>query len=253
MLYYTQDGIGKTIVLVHGFMEDLSMWNAFVDELSQSYHVLCVDLLGHGESKTDEPILTMELQAQAINEVLEKENITEAIMVGHSMGGYITMAFAELFPEKLKGYSLFFSTPAADTEEKSKQRARAAELVLENKEQFIRLSVPNLYNANKIDELQEAIELSIEQAMECTPQSIKAAILGMRDRKDRAQLLASDLPKQMVVGTFDPGLNRENLEKQMAIAKNLVVNEIACGHMGHYEAPEESIKAIKKFAKYCWL
>ena len=112
-IYYQIQGSGPVLVLLHGFLEASFIWDGFVDLLSKSHQVVTIDLLGHGKTTVSAPIFTMEVQAEMVHEVMKKENITQAHLVGHSMGGYIALAFLEKFPEMVQKITLLNSTSIA--------------------------------------------------------------------------------------------------------------------------------------------
>src|SRR6478672_7646514 len=108
-LFYRMAGDGEPVVLIHGFAEDGTIWDGLISDLSKNYKVIVPDLAGSGKS-TGSDNVSMEILAEHINMILEKENIDSCFMIGHSMGGYITLAFAEKYAHKLKGLGLFHST-----------------------------------------------------------------------------------------------------------------------------------------------
>ena len=114
-IYYTDTGKGTAVVLLHGFLENKTMWDVYVSELSKKNRIITIDLLGHGETESLGYIQTMEENADVVHDVLSKLRIRKAILVGHSMGGYVALAFAELYPEKMKGLVLLNSTSKEDS------------------------------------------------------------------------------------------------------------------------------------------
>ena len=134
--YYTLQGnlSNKTLVFLHGFLEDSTVWNALSKSLSDTYKILCIDLLGHGKTPTIAPIHTMEMMADEVKAVLDYENITQCTLVGHSMGGYVALAFAERFPKNVEGLVLLNSTPLPDSEEKKANRDRVLKVIEKEKE-----------------------------------------------------------------------------------------------------------------------
>jgi len=107
---YTSTGKGRVVVLLHGFLENLNMWDTIVPKLAKKNRVITIDLLGYGKSENLGYIHTMEDQAQLVKAVLKHLRLRKYILIGHSMGGYISLAFAELFPHSLKGLCLLNST-----------------------------------------------------------------------------------------------------------------------------------------------
>lgn len=124
-LFYSDKGQGLAVVLLHGFLENSSMWHDLEQTLQASYRIICIDLLGHGQTGCLGYIHTMEAMAHAVNYVLEHLNINCAVFVGHSMGGYVALAYAELYTNKVKGLCLANSTAKADSKLKQINRDRA--------------------------------------------------------------------------------------------------------------------------------
>ena len=131
---YSDTGKGNAIVLLHGFLENKEMWDFYIPEFAKRNRVIAIDLLGHGKSECLGYVHTMEDHADAVHAVLSELRIRKAIFVGHSMGGYVSLAFAELYPENIKGLVLLNSTARADNEERKINRDRAVKAV---KQSFI--------------------------------------------------------------------------------------------------------------------
>jgi pimeloyl-ACP methyl ester carboxylesterase len=117
-IYYSIFGKGNAVVLVHGFGEDGKVWNEIINGLQKKFLLIVPDLAGSGKSEMLDGDISIEDHADVIKTILDEENITECVMIGHSMGGYITLAFAEKYSAVLKGFGLFHSSAFADDEEK---------------------------------------------------------------------------------------------------------------------------------------
>jgi pimeloyl-ACP methyl ester carboxylesterase len=246
---YSDTGKGTTVVLLHGFLENKLMWNELVPELSLKNRVVSIDLLGHGQTDCLSYIHTMEDQADMVQAVLHELKIRKAVFVGHSMGGYVALAFAELYPEKIKGLVLMNSTSYADSKERKVNRDRAIKAVKQDYTTFVRLSIANLFS----EENREKITLQIEkvklEALKTTLQGIIAALEGMKIRKDREVLLhLTDYPKLIILGKKDGVLNYEENRNQI---ENTSVELVTFpdGHMSHIENKEELKLVFKDFLK----
>ena len=121
------------MVLLHGFLFSSGIWHDLAASLARSYRVICIDLPGHGESGCFGYVHSMELMAQAVKAVLDQLRLKRYVMAGHSMGGYVALAFAELYPDNLRGLALFHCTAYPDTAEKRHERERAANLIAGNR------------------------------------------------------------------------------------------------------------------------
>ena len=248
---YTIKGAGATVVLLHGFLENLGIWKNLSKSLEKDFTVVCIDLPGFGKSEILAKNHSMPLMAEAVNHVLEAENIERCVMVGHSMGGYATLAFAEKYSEKLKGLVLFHSQAAADDVEGMKNRNRTIEIVKNNHKDFIAGFIPLLFAEDNIDKLSSEIEQLKLVSEQNSVSSICAALAGMRDRNDNLQLLKSiDVPVFFIVGKQDSRIAIEKILPQLALPKNceaLILDGV--GHMGFLEAKEITTKAIVHFAE----
>jgi len=145
-LFYRSVGTGNPLVLLHGFLGSSSIWNPFIEELSRKRQVITIDLPGHGKSGTFGEVHTMEFMAETVHEVLRNLQIAKASFVGHSMGGYVSLAFCKNFPIMTQGIVLLNSTPETDTEEKKNNRDRAIKIVKRNKESYVSMAISNLLN-----------------------------------------------------------------------------------------------------------
>lgn len=235
---YSDTGKGTAVVLLHGFLENQTMWRDFIPELSKKNRIITIDLLGHGETGCLGYVHTMEDNAELVQAVLVKLRIRKAIFVGHSMGGYVALAFAELDPEKMKGLVLLNSTSLEDSAERKNNRDRAILAVKKDYETFVRLSIANLFNPSNRERLQEDIEKIKIQALQTPLQGIVASLEGMKIRKERT-FIFQDLscPKLLILGQKDPVLNYEENRTQI---KNTDVQLITFpdGHMSHIENRE---------------
>ncbi|MCT6868602.1 alpha/beta hydrolase [Apibacter sp.] len=251
MLYYRDKGKGKTIVFLHGFLENSRMWRFFQNKLSKKYRVIAIDLPGHGRSskKTNE-VNRMEDMAKKVNKVLEHLKIDEVIISGHSMGGYVALAFAEQYKYKVSGLGLFYSTTLPDDDIKKEQRLKAAEVVVKNPKEFFRLSIPNLFAPQNVPKLQSEIKTAIKWAKHASLTGISAALKGMRLRKDRTDVVR-DLGKPIfiIIGKYDNAIKNSELIKKMEGVKKLSIYELETGHMGALEAPEECLEILQTWLK----
>lgn len=246
---YSDTGKGTAIVLLHGFLENKNMWQDIVSEFSTKYRVITIDLLGHGDTECLGYIHSMEDNADAVHEVLSKLRIRKAIFTGHSMGGYVTLAFAELYPEHIKGLVLLNSTSRADSEERKTNRDRAIVAVKQNYANFIRMSIANLFSEDNREKLIEAIEKVKIEALKTPLQGIVASLEGMKIRKDREVLLhTTNYPKLLILGQQDPVLNFEETKEQIENTEIQLVS-FPDGHMSHIENKEELSKALWDFFK----
>lgn len=246
---YTEQGRGTAVVLLHGFLENKTMWNAFISELSQKHRIIAIDLLGHGETECLGYVHSMEDQADMVYAVLHQLKIRKTVLIGHSLGGYVALAFAELYPENVKGIVLQNSTSRADTDVRKINRDRAIKTVKQNYSNFVRLSIANLFSEDNREKLAEKIEKVKLEALKTPLQGIVASLEGMKTRKDREVLLHfAPYPIQLVLGKKDSVLIYEETIDQIEGTK-VELTTFPDGHMSHIENETELKKVLVDFLK----
>lgn len=183
------------LVLLHGFLEDSRMWSGMVGHFEKLGRVVRIDLPGHGQSGNFSDVHSMEDMADAVHEVINVLGLRVPVLLGHSMGGYVALAYAELY-ENIGGLGLFFSTPQADSPARRILRDKTEVLVLQNKNAFIRAAIPQLLREELRPGLRELIAQQIGYSLEMSVEGIVAAIRGMKSRSDKTRLLF-DPPKSL--------------------------------------------------------
>jgi len=252
-IYYKIAGEGMPLVLLHGFMEDMNMWDAHTESLSDYYQLIVIDLPGHGKSEVISEIHSMDMMADIVKLVLDKEEIENIVLIGHSMGGYATLAFAEKYPEYLLGFGLFHSHSLADNEEAKKNRERTIKIVEKERMSFINQFIPSLYSEENQEKLKSEIDHQIEMANQMNPKGITAALAGMKERPMRLDVLVfAEVPILFILGKEDSRIPVEKVLAQAATAHTTQINILgASGHMGWQEEPPKTIAAIDGFMKLC--
>lgn len=251
-LHYSDQGKGLVIVLLHGYLESLEIWKEFAQELSKTYRVISVDILGHGKSETFVEAHTIELLTTTIYNLLRELNIEKCFMLGHSMGGYITLMFNKLFSEMLSGFSLFHSHPFADTEETKKKRLREIEFIRSGKKDLIAtFNIPNAFATDNLIRFKDDIDKAKRIALQTSEKGIIATLFAMMNRPDLSESLSkTNTPFLFIVGKKDNYIDYNSLVLKINLPKNskLVVLENS-GHMGFIEEKGESLNAINQFIK----
>ncbi len=249
---YTKAGNGKTIIFLHGFTENKEMWRDFTKVFSDKFQVIAIDLPGHGESDNFSEVHTMEFMAETVKFILDNEGIEKGVLVGHSMGGYMSLAFADLFPKMIEGLVLFHSSATADTEEVKQNRDRLIKIVQENKKSFINSFIPSLFSPENKELFKEKINGIIETSNQTSVEGITAALEGMKLRTEKLSLIQkADFPVLFIAGKEDSRIPIEKILPQIALPKKayaLLLDNV--GHMGFIEAKEETINMILSFASY---
>ncbi|HUQ67030.1 MAG TPA: alpha/beta hydrolase [Flavitalea sp.] len=249
-LFYRITGEGEPIVLIHGFGEDSTIWDGMIAELSNTCKLIVPDLAGSGRSKGNMDGISMENLAEHINLILEKESVDLCYMIGHSMGGYITLAFAEKYRHKLNGLGLFHSTVFPDNEEKKSVRSKNIEFIKNyGSEKFIAQSVPNLFSEYTKNERPQLVKEIITRYSQFSPTSLVAYTAAMKDRPDRSDVLRNfKKPVLLIMGEYDTAIPIEQSLKMCEIADFAYIYIAAqSGHMGMLEEPEFCLKAITDF------
>lgn len=227
------------------------MWDFFVAEYSKKYRVVTIDLLGHGQTECLGYIHTMEDMADAVYAVLHEIRIRKAIFMGHSMGGYVALAFAELYPDMIKGIVLQNSTSRADSDERKLNRDRAIKAVKQNYTSFVRLSIANLFSEENRERFAPEIEALREQAVKTPLQGIVAALEGMKIRNDREVILHfSPYPILLVLGKQDQSLVYEDHVDQID-GTDVKLVTYPHGHMSHIENRTALLRETLDFFKTC--
>lgn len=250
---YTVSGKGNTLVLLHGFLESTLIWRDFVSVLEKHFKIVCIDLPGHGESDCIGYVHEMEMNAEVVYAILQHLEIKNGVMAGHSMGGYVTMAFAEKYPELLKGICLFHSTALPDSIEKQRDRDRTINIVKKDAMTFIRAVIPNLFAPVNKEKCKTETDELIARAAQMPTQGIIATLEGMKIRKDRTQVLKDvNVPVLIIAGKQDTAVPFDSLLPQLALPKHceaLILDNV--GHTGFIEAKEETLNVLFNFAKSC--
>ena len=246
-VHYTSTGKGSAVVLLHGFLENISMWNEIIPELSKKNRVISIDLLGHGLTENLGYVHTMDEQALMVRTLLKNLNIRKVTLIGHSMGGYIALAFADLFLRNTKGICLLNSTAYADSVEKKKNRDRAINAVKQNYKSFIRIAIPLLFSTENRALLKKEITTVISEALKTSKQGVIASLEGMKIRDDKTHILQNEsIKKLLILGENDPVLNFKTHIKQIKNT-NAEWHKFMQGHMSHIEATVDVISSLKKF------
>lgn len=249
-IYYTDYGNGLPVVLIHGFCETHAVWNNLSGKLSGSWRILCPDLPGFGNSPLSaNPDFSLNFIAETLNNWLDETGIEKCVMIGHSLGGYVSLAFAERYAEKLTGLGLFHSTSLADTEEKKKTRNKVIDYIQEKgTRNFVKTFIPGLFY-HKTVSIEQDIDRLVDEALACTPQSLIAYTKAMRDRPDRQHILEQlPFPVLFITGDKDSVIPVEHLKAQMAgLDQRAVFILPETGHMGMFEREKETTQIVQDY------
>lgn len=246
---YSDSGKGKTILLLHGFLEDISMWKNIIPHLEKRYRVIAVDLLGHGESECYGYVHTMEDQADMLFALISELRLRKIALIGHSMGGYVALAFAELYPDNVRALALLNSSTQADSEDRKINRDRAIEVVKKNSKAFIRMAVQNLFDKQAHQLFTNEIKDFTEQALKTPIQGVIAALEGMKTRIDREALLHfSPYPKLVIASENDTIIPLLDIKSQTD-GTDVQLAVIPGGHVSTVEQQPVVTKILMDFLK----
>jgi pimeloyl-ACP methyl ester carboxylesterase len=249
-IYYSDSGKGRVIILLHGYLESSEVWNGFAQKLSDKFRVISVDLPGHGFSDVYGETHSMEFMAEGLNVLTEKLEIDKIFLVGHSLGGYVAMAFLELYPEKLTAYCLFHSHPFADTQMALEKREREIRIVKAGRKNIMYPeNVTKMFADSNIEKFHEALERSKDIASRLPDNGIISMLNGMMIRPSRLSLMeAGKVPCLWILGSMDNYISCEQVQKNVRLPGNAkVVILERSGHLGFIEEEDRSVKVITEF------
>ncbi|MEI4771318.1 alpha/beta hydrolase [Psychrobacillus sp. FJAT-51614] len=242
---YLDEGQGEALFLMHGFCGSSAYWSKVIPKLTEQYRVIAIDLPGHGDSEVQDNVNQIDLYADFIYQFLDSLKIEKVTMLGHSLGGYITLAFADKYSERLNGFSLIHSTGFPDSEEAKKGRDSSAQKIDdEGIEAFIDGLIPKLFAPNNVKSQQNSVEEAIKIGYRTSLIGAKYALEAMRDRTDRRAVINNtELPVVLVAGEEDQLIPSEKTFTADGVnIKQVLLKNV--GHMSMYEAPEELVKVF---------
>ncbi len=243
-IHYHVSGTGPAIILLHGFLESSTMWNRLVPLLAEKNTVVTVDLPGHGLSGCLDEVHTMELLADAVFQVISELDLDMVRIMGHSMGGYVSLAFTEHYPSMVDTLVLLNSTSIGDSMDIRKNRDRAIAVMKKNPDLYIGMSIPNLFAENNRKGFRTEIETLKKDAFSFPHEGIVAMLKGMKIRKDRSSVLKKfDGRKYLICGTDDPIFDVSDMEK-LSITSNTMLFKVDGGHMTVNENWSEFVKIM---------
>lgn len=250
-LHIADSGKGdRCVVLLHGYLESMYVWDDFVPLLTPSVRVITLDIPGHGISEVKGEVHTMDMMAATVRDMLDALGIERATLVGHSMGGYVSLAFCAAYPERLDGVVLLSSSPFPDDETKRENRRREIALVRAGKKDVLARVAPEtgFAETNRI-RLKKYIDDLVEQVHITEDEGIVALLGGMIGRPDRNEMLrASKVPQLFILGKHDNYIPLEAAENIVAANPQAQVVWLEnSGHMGFIEEPQKTADAILDF------
>lgn len=252
-IHYSKTGNGPVVILLHGFLESLEIWNDFTAQLEKEFSVLSIDLPGHGRSGLLDEVNSMTDMAEVVMAVADYEKVGNFVVCGHSMGGYVAVELAKREPNRIKGMVLLHSHVAPDDEQGKENRRRTINIVKLNHTGFIRQFIPDLFAEENRERLASEIEILSNRAASTSAKSIISSLQGMKERTGGLELLIeTEMPVLFVIGRNDSRMPYQKIMAQTMMARNVQVQLLdKVGHMGFLEAPEKIFPVIRDFFRRC--
>lgn len=253
-IFLSESGKGLPVVFLHGYCETNQIWQDFHKKLSRSNRVISIDLPGFGKSPRLSYTFSLNDVAAEIKQVLDEKRLSNYVMIGHSLGGYVSLAFAKQFSYIVKGIGLFHSSVFDDTREKKESRTKLIESVKRNGvKPFVKTFIPSLFYESNIRYVDDKIEELIELAGKTSPETVMEYARAMRDRESSVDFIKKYQKSVMfIVGEKDRSLPlKKSLDQAVMPANSHLLRLKDTGHMGMYEKPEETLRFVEKFIAFC--
>ena len=244
-LAYSRRGKGAPVMLVHGFPLDSTSWNETALLLENKFDIILPDLRGFGKSTTVETQYTVSDMADDLAGLLDHLGIEKIAVAGHSMGGYVALAFAKKYPQRVSALSLISSQAAADTPERKEGRYKTAADVAEKGVGVVVESMAPKLSADT------RVQAFVRDLMS---QQSKSAMIGalkaMAEREDYLSFLSQcNLPIVLIHGNEDALISVDrSKEIKAAVPSAHFVELQGAGHMPMMEFAKETAKALQLLA-----
>ena len=258
-IFYSTGGKGKPVMLLHGFAEDGNIWNNQWQKLIEKFYVIVPDLPGSGRSELPEGVTSVEDFADVVKAIIDIEIPNKRkdkgetdlfTLIGHSMGGYITLAFAEKYPELLTAFGLFHSTAYADDDAKKETRRKGIEFIKNNGAAlFLKNTTPNLFSEKTRIENPELLEKLIDESKDFSSESLIRYYEAMIQRGDRTSVLRSSRkPVLFIMGKYDNAVPLQaSLEQSYLPSVSHIHILQNSGHMGMWEEKDKATAFLLNF------
>jgi pimeloyl-ACP methyl ester carboxylesterase len=251
-LHFYKSGEGFTVLLLHGFCESGNLWRSLSRELSDDFQIICPDLPGFGKSPLSNRNFSLEDIADELVNWSKAQGIQSCVVIGHSLGGYISLEILRKYPDFAKGIGLINSSAFEDPADKKENRNKLIEFIQEHGvAPFLSTFLPSLFYPETLDAHQGIINELREDGMSIAAESVIGYSAAMRDRSDSTDLLNAYHDRILLIsGEYDQNVP---MEKSKAMAAYLgkenvhVVPDSA--HMSIFEQRELCYNALTKFVK----
>jgi len=247
-IHYKDHGAGEVIVLLHGFMESVFMWESLAKRLSHRFRVLIIDLPGHGKSDELNDDFSIDHIANLIQQLIIELNLKKVNIVGHSLGGYVALSFVEQFTPLVNSFTLLNSKASDDSEEVKKKRKLGVQMLKKHPHFVVKESITNLFRAKTRNNFLTEISDLVEEGQKGSYNGYTHALIAMMNRPDRSSLLKKEVAKLYIAGKYDPVIPFELSEKEMLsirIGEYKTLND--SGHMSFIEEKELCENIIEEY------
>lgn len=243
-LFYEEFGKGLPVTLLHGYPLDHTIWLELVPALEKEARLILPDLRGHGQSPEPQGPYSMREMAEDVVDLWDALGIEKSLIGGHSMGGYVALALARYFPERLAGLALVASRTNADAPEKRQARLASIEDVRKNGVRDAVLGMPAKLSYNNT-----VRERCKEIVLDASPVGVMGSLAAMADRPDSLDLFINlEIPTLIIAGEDDQIVPVASLR---AVAQKMedprLVEISGAGHMPMLEKPDEVASALTAF------
>lgn len=248
-IFYKTHGNGKPVMLVHGFGEYGSVWNKQVEFLKDNYYLVVPDLPGSGRSEMI-PDMSMEGLAEVLHAIIHEELIDTWTVIGHSMGGYVTLALVESYWNHVNGFGLFHSSAFADTEEKKETRKKGIGFIKQHGAfEFLKTATPNLFSPNTKSQTPDIVNDFIATLADFSPDALVSYYNAMMKRPDRTAVLKNtEKPVLFIAGEHDNAVPLNDILKQCYLPEKSYFHVLKnSGHMGMMEETEKANQILQEF------
>lgn len=249
-LFFHEAGDGFPVIFIHGFCESSSIWNALSNDLSDEFHVICPDLPGFGQSELPDNDFSLEDIGDIVVRWLKDKGINECIVIGHSLGGYISLEILRKYPDFVKGIGLFNSSAFEDPSDKKENRNKLIEFIGNSGvSPFLKTFVPSLFYPRTAIKHQKTIDNIEKEGLSIGPQSVMKYAAAMRDRAGSIDLLQKRKDRILLIaGEYDQNVPLEKSLEMAALLENENVHIVKeSAHMSVFEQSELCYKVIREF------
>jgi pimeloyl-ACP methyl ester carboxylesterase len=232
------------ILLIHGFGESKIVWSHFIPLLDPKHRYFCPDF------STSKACFSIEEYAEWLHKYCEKEKLSNVVLIGHSMGGYIALEFCAKYPEMAVGLGLFHSSASADSDEKKENRDKTIQFLIKHDTNlFIKHFYPNMFNEDFQKKNTELIEANIQLFSKIPNEALLAATLAMKSRKSHEETLKQlPYPVFQIIGTLDTFVNyKDALNQSLLLQHPHILALPNVSHAGMYESPQVCAEFINNY------